>query len=33
MLALYRTIGLALAGILLLGLTTRFSQWLTRYGE
>jgi hypothetical protein len=33
LLALYRFIGLILAGVLLLGLSTRFSQWLTRYGD
>jgi hypothetical protein len=33
LLSLYHTIGLVLAGIFLLGLSTRFSHWLARYGD
>jgi hypothetical protein len=33
LLAFFHTVGLALAGLLLLGLSTRFGQWLARYGD
>jgi hypothetical protein len=33
LLAVYHIIGILLAGVLLLGLSTRFGQWLSRYGD